>query len=92
MAFAHCEQQLGAAWVYAPGRWRTSDGCVPFPVVWAYFGTLRMGHAVASMDTARAIGLAFGGDGGQRAWATVLDEAFPDDRAVGDAEGLSRGG
>ncbi len=87
VAFIQCEQHFGPAWVYAPLRWGTSDGCVPFTVVWAYFAALAMGRARVSIDTARGIGLAFGSeDAGKRAFTAAVDEAFPE--AV---EGLSDG-
>ena len=78
MAFLHCEQQLGGAWVHAPSRWATSDGCVPVRVVWVYFRTLRMARARHALDTARGIGLAFGSkDDGHRAATAAFDDAFP---------------
>ncbi len=77
VALLHCEQQLGAAWVYAPGRWGTSDGCVPFRVVWCYFHALDMRRAVTALDTAHGIGLALGGENAQRSFDAASDQAFP---------------
>lgn len=76
--FLHCELALGAGWVCAPGRWPTSDGCVPIWLVPEYFAALSLRQARAAMDTARGIGLAFGSeDSGRRAWDAAFDEAYP---------------
>jgi hypothetical protein len=78
VALFHCEDRLGGSWVHAPGRWATSDGCVPARIVWAYFSALSMGRAVDAITTARGIGLAFGGgDEGARARSAIFDEAYP---------------
>ena len=79
VALAHCEARLGAAWVYAPGRWPTADGCVPVRVAWATFQFLGMHRAMDALVTARGIGLAFGTeDAGRRAISQAVDEAFPE--------------
>lgn len=56
----HVQQHYGAGWYYAPGRWRTSDGYAPFPVVvHAYMASA--GHAAAlRLSLMRAIMLAQG--------------------------------
>lgn len=80
MALFHCEEILTAAWTHAPGRWDTSDGCVPVRVVWATFRALEMARARRALDLARGIGLALGGgEEGAAAHrlAVAFDEAFP---------------
>lgn len=62
---------------YAPLRWGTPDGCMPFRVCWAYFHALDMGRALEALDTARGIGLAFGGEDGRSAIDDVARTAFP---------------
>lgn len=44
---------------YAPRRWGTADGCMPFAVCWCYFRAMRAGLALDALTTARGIGLAF---------------------------------
>lgn len=93
VALLHCEQRFGGAWVYAPGRWRdgmgdagTLDGCVPVRVVWAYFAAIQMGRAVDVIDTARGIGLAFGGkeeSDATRVRTETFNEAFPPEHVDG---------
>lgn len=73
----HCEDRLGAAWVYAPGRWNTDDGCVPVRVAWARFMSLGMHRSTDAIDTARGIGLALGGEDGDGAATRAQDDAFP---------------
>ena len=88
VALLHCELRYGAAWVYAPGRWPTVDGCVPVRVVWAYFAALAMGRAIDAIDTARGIGLAFAGDeSGERLITGVFDDAFPGRRDASRRDG-----
>lgn len=82
VALIHCENHLGASWVCAPERWGaepdgTLDGCVPVRVVWARFASLQMGRAISSMDTARGIGLAFGGQNADKVCQAAIDDAFP---------------
>jgi hypothetical protein len=79
VALLHCELHpaLGAAWIHQPGRWETTDGCVPVRIVWAYFRAIRMQRALFALDTARGIGLAFAGEEGARVFDAALDEAFP---------------
>jgi len=70
--------RFGAAWVYAPGRWDTVDGCVPVRLVWSYFAAISMGRALDAIDTARGIGLALGSEeAGARVRKAIADEAFP---------------
>jgi hypothetical protein len=39
-----CRAHYGEAWYYAPGRWPTADGYVPFAVVWVeYMGLQALG-------------------------------------------------
>ncbi|HEY9229345.1 MAG TPA: hypothetical protein VIP11_22040 [Gemmatimonadaceae bacterium] len=82
VAFIQCEHQLGGAWVYAPGRWDTSDGCVPVRLVWAYFRALGMARALSAMETAHGIGLAFAGadSAGVRARDETYNDAYPKER------------
>lgn len=78
VALLHLELRLGASWYHAPGRWDTSDGCVPIRVVWAWFAALDMARALDALDTSHGIGLAFGADEvGRRARMETFDAAFP---------------
>jgi hypothetical protein len=78
VALLHCEQRLGASWVYAPGRWDTADGCVPVRIAWATFTALAMGRALDALTTARGIGLALGsGDAAPRAVEDAFRESYP---------------
>lgn len=78
LAFVQCEQIYGAAWAYAPHRWKTDDGFVPFPVCWIYWRALDMRAALDALATARAIGIAFGdGEAAVKARRAVLDDALP---------------
>ena len=73
----HVEARFPAAF-YAPARWGTADGCMPFKVCLCYFEFL---HALTALDasgTARAIGVAFGGsDDGASAGEALFADAFP---------------
>ena len=78
VALLHCELRLGASFAYAPARWKTVDGGVPVRIVWAYFAALSLVRATDALDTARGIGIAFGGDEGIRSAAdTAIDQAYP---------------
>ena len=73
----HVEQRYPNSF-YAPGRWTTADGCMPFRVCWAYFSAIRSGSALDALNTARGIGLAFADKkDGRDAAADALAEAFP---------------
>jgi hypothetical protein len=63
--------------MYAPGRWDTDDGCVPVRLVWAYFAFIDAARAVDVIDTARGIGLVFGGDKNANAADKINVDAFP---------------
>lgn len=82
MALFHLETTpgLGSSFIYAPGRWNTSDGCVPVRIAWAYFHALTMPQARDALLLAKGIGLAFAGDpkGGVDPVAKAFDDAYPD--------------
>lgn len=72
----HVEQRWPGSF-YAPLRWGTADGCMPFAVCWMYFRAMRAGLALDALTTARGIGLAFGDPGAARKpMDTAIDEAF----------------
>lgn len=73
----HVERLFPHAY-YAPTRWNTVDGYIPFQVCWAYFNFT---HAIAATDalaTARGIGLAFAGpDADGDPGARAIADAYP---------------
>jgi hypothetical protein len=63
---------------YAPGRWGTADGCMPFRLCLAYFEFMHATLALDALQTARGIGIAFGDpDGPHNAGADAIADAFP---------------
>ncbi len=76
----HVEQRFPHAF-FAPGRWETADGYMPFGLVWAYFGAMRAGLALDALTMARAIGIALADTkGGEHPADVAIAEAFPRER------------
>lgn len=77
LAIVQCEAVYGAGWYYAPRRWPTADGFVPFRLMWVYWRARRSADALAALATARGISLAFGdGETGERAARATALEAL----------------
>lgn len=73
-----CEAHYGGAWYYAPGRWPTDDGFVPYRLLWIYWRAMQSTHAIDALSTARGIGLALGdGEAGAEARRRTLRDAYP---------------
>lgn len=64
---------------YAPGRWETSDGYIPFPVFDRYVAALFPALALERMNLTQGIGLAFGGKDGEERWLATVREAYPEE-------------
>lgn len=76
-AIVQCERAYGASWYYAPHRWPTSDGFVPYKLVWIYWRALQANDAAHALSTARGIGLAFGdGEPAERHRSAAIRQAF----------------
>ena len=73
----HVEQRFPTSF-YAPQRWGTADGCMPFQVCAQYFRAMHAGLALDALTTARGIGLAFGDpDSPHRPHEDAIAQAFP---------------
>lgn len=78
LAVVQCEQRYGAGWYYAPGRWPTDDGFVPFALVAHYWRAIGAEHALDALNTARGIALAFAdGDQSEIARKRAVEQAYP---------------
>jgi len=74
----HVEQRFPSSF-YAPHRWDTDDGCMPFRICWAYFSALQAGLALDAITLAQGIGLAFSGEEGREHLDATVRRAFPPD-------------
>jgi len=63
--------------VYAPKRWATHDGVIPYRVLWAYARGLSVARAGARLGLAEGISLAMSGEHGDHAARQALEEAYP---------------
>jgi hypothetical protein len=63
--------------VYAPQRWKTRDGVIPYRVFCAYLKGLSAVTAKSRLEMAGAIGLAMAGENAEHAMQSDLEEAFP---------------
>jgi hypothetical protein len=72
------QHAFGAGWYYAPGRWPTADGIVPYRIVWPTFAAMQGLKTMDALATAHGIGLAFAGeDQSRRLFERAIDEAYP---------------
>jgi hypothetical protein len=77
VAMLHVEHRFPHAF-YAPGRWDTADGYIPFRLCWIYFDFLRATLALDALQTARGIGIAFADpDAPRSAGEDAIRDAFP---------------
>lgn len=63
--------------VYAPRRWRTHDGVIPYRVLLAYASGLEAVKAGDRLSMAQAIGLALGGEQAGDMAQRELEAAYP---------------
>jgi hypothetical protein len=63
--------------VYAPKRWATHDGVIPYRLLWAYARALPVARAAEKLGLAEGISLALAGEGGADAAQRTLEEAYP---------------
>lgn len=83
---AQCERYYGAGWYFAPERWGTDDGYVPFHIGVDAWRTLQSLMAWERLTLSRAVNLAQPRAEEQHAaWQRVMDAemvlAFPAERA-----------
>jgi len=55
----HVQQRFPGTY-YAPRRWRTRDGCMPYHVLLAYWHSMWSGYAMERLHLARAVALSRG--------------------------------
>lgn len=58
LAARQCELYYGASWYWNPARWGTSDGYVPFGILWDAWRTLQSLTAWQRLQTMQAFILA----------------------------------
>lgn len=63
--------------VYAPKRWATHDGVIPYRVLWAYAKGLSVTRAAERVELAHGISLAMSGEAAQEIADRTLEEAYP---------------
>lgn len=87
IACAQCEAFYGAGWYWNPPRWGTSDGYVPFPVLWDAWRAMQSVQAWQrlSMSSAVALGQPVSEEGRDKRERAVKEQewlAFPTEGAT----------
>lgn len=58
LACAQCEAFYGASWYFDPRRWPTTDGYVPFAVLWDAWRTMQSVAAWQRLQITHAVAMA----------------------------------
>lgn len=58
LACVQCQVVLGASWYWNPARWGTSDGVVPFPILWDTWRAMQSVVAWQQLHQMQAVAMA----------------------------------